>query len=37
MQNFSLRNLLEHPHLKTAIPPRRESKVLTLSALGSTA
>jgi diguanylate cyclase (GGDEF)-like protein/PAS domain S-box-containing protein len=37
MQNFSLRNLLEHPHRNNAIPPRRDSSRLALSALGSIA
>jgi diguanylate cyclase (GGDEF)-like protein/PAS domain S-box-containing protein len=37
MQNFSLRNLLEHPHRSNAIPPQRESNLLALSALGSIA
>src|SRR5258708_6604331 len=37
MQNFSIRNLLEHPHRSNAIPPHRESNLLTLSALGSIA
>src|SRR5258707_7016578 len=37
MQNFSLRNLLEHPHRTNAIPPQRESNLLTLSAVGSIA
>ena len=37
MQNFSLRNLLEHPYRSNAIPPQRESNLLALSALGSIA
>jgi diguanylate cyclase (GGDEF)-like protein/PAS domain S-box-containing protein len=37
MQNFSLRNLLEHPHRNNAIPPHRDSSHLALSALGSIA
>jgi diguanylate cyclase (GGDEF)-like protein len=37
MQNFSLRNLLEYPHRRNAIPPHRESNRLALSALSSIA
>jgi diguanylate cyclase (GGDEF)-like protein/PAS domain S-box-containing protein len=37
MQNFSVRNLLEHPHRRNAIPPRPESNRLPLAALSSIA
>ena len=37
MQNFSLRNLLEHPHRSNAIPPHRDSRQFALSAMGSIA
>jgi hypothetical protein len=37
MQNFSLRNILEHPHRSNATLPQPESNLLALSALGSIA
>jgi hypothetical protein len=33
MQQFSLRNILEHPHRKNAISPNRESNLLAMSAM----
>jgi hypothetical protein len=33
MQHFSLRNILEHPHRKNAIPPSRESSLPAMSAM----
>ncbi len=37
MQNFSVRNVREHPHRSSAIPPKRESNLIAMSALSSLA
>ncbi len=37
MQNFSLRNVREHPHRSSAIPPKRESNLIAMSTLSSLA
>jgi diguanylate cyclase (GGDEF)-like protein/PAS domain S-box-containing protein len=37
MQNFSIRNLYEHPHRDNAVPRKPDTKLLALSALGSMA